>query len=134
MGKVWQGKLSALPALPYVPTAPLPLPPTFLAEVFQDTFVELYRKACYSYPSKKATGPDLWEVGLLGALPDHLLLFFVICIRLAQWGGRWPSWSLAFMAMIPKPDGDNRCIAKASMQYRICVHHSQTSCLQLGIV
>ena len=73
--KVWQGKLRSPLALPSVPTASCSLPPSYLSDVFQDTAVALYRKACLSYPSKKATGPDLWEVGLLGALPDHLILF-----------------------------------------------------------
>ena len=69
------GKLRSPPALPSVPTASCSLPPSYLSDVFQDTAVALYRKASLSYPSKKATGPDLWEVGLLGALPDHLTLF-----------------------------------------------------------
>ena len=119
--KVWQGKLRVPAALPSVHTAPCSLPPSFLSEVFQDTYVALYKKACYSYHGKKATGPDLWEVGLLGALPDRLLFFFfVVCIRLSQWRGRWPSWYLAFMAMIPKPDRDNRSLPRLLCNIAFC--------------
>ena len=60
--KVWMGKLDSPPALPSVPTSASPLPCTFLDDVFQDTSVSLYRKACHSYPGKKATGPNLWEI------------------------------------------------------------------------
>ena len=44
--KAWQGKLRVPAALPSVHTAPCSLPPSFLSEVFQDTYVALYKKAC----------------------------------------------------------------------------------------
>ena len=55
--KIWQGKLRAPPAFPSVPIASCSLPPSLLSEVFQDTSVALYRKACHSYPDKKGYWP-----------------------------------------------------------------------------
>ena len=108
------------PALPALPTKGKPLPQDFLEQVFQDTSVDAYRNASLAYPAKKAKGSDLWEARLIGALPDQVLFFMLVCLRLAQWRGRWPSWfTVLYMAMLPKPDGGTRCVAKSLMQYRM---------------
>ena len=84
---ILQGGKQCDPLIPRLPSANLPVPVDFVAPVFQETSVELYRKACWNYSGKKSRSSDLWECKLLVALPDEVLFMLLLCLRLAQWRG-----------------------------------------------
>ena len=130
--KVWcEGE--ARPELPILPSASLPVPPDIFDEDFQGLNVKAFRYALRHYPAKKSAGPDLWLAPLLHALPDQILFFFVLFLRLCQWRGTWPEWLLViYLAMLPKPDGGSRCVGKTPYDLPHLGHGSPTRCQNLG--
>ena len=49
------------------------------------------RRVLAAYSARKAIGPDRIEVAFLKALPDEVLLVFVILLRQIQRVRRWPA-------------------------------------------
>ena len=69
---------------------------------------------------KKALGCDGWRAFELGSLPDDALGCFVGCINSFVDEGEFPAQlGLNIMAMLKKPQGGFRCVAKTHMWYRL---------------
>ena len=82
--------------------------------------MSLFRRACLRYPFKKSLGPDGWRACELAALPAPLLSLVVTALNLCVSRGTWPSFMCtSFMALLPKPSGGYRTIAKTCLLYRL---------------
>ena len=82
--------------------------------------VEKYRWAAWRYPAKKALGCDGWRAFESGSLPDDVLGCFVGCVNSFVDEGEFPAQlGLNIMAMLKKPQGGFRCVAKTPMWYRL---------------
>ena len=78
------------------------------------------RSAIASYPDKKAKGVDMWLMATLQKLPDDALEGLLDVLNMAHSTLLWPLQLLInLMALIPKPQGGERPIAKTPMLYRL---------------
>ena len=76
--------------------------------------------AIRSYPKKKSLGIDHWSVAELAALPEAILDDFVDVLNDIAKAGMWPrQMHLNLVALLGKPGGGERGIAKTPMLYRM---------------
>ena len=76
--------------------------------------------AAKSYPVKKGLGIDFWSTGQLRPLPLECLAGLAGVITASHNSLQWPCQLLMnIMALIPKPAGGERSIAKTPLLYRL---------------
>ena len=76
--------------------------------------------AIRSYPKEKSLGIDHWSVAELAALPESILDNFVDVLNGIAEAGMWPrQMHLNLVALLGKPGGGERGIAKTPMLYRM---------------
>ena len=79
-----------------------------------------FRTACQRYPARKVIGPDGWQATELATLPAPVLDLIVWEVNSCVAEGAWPEgFATAVMALLPKPSGGHRCVAKTPMLYRM---------------
>ena len=81
---------------------------------------EQLRSAATTYPDLKGKGADCWSTGFLRTLPLSVLEGLSDVLTRSQVIMMWPAQlMLNLMALIPKPQGGERAVAKAPMLYRL---------------
>ena len=79
-----------------------------------------FRRAAKVYPMGKALGADGWRAYEFAMLPHECLKDVVWIINQFIHNGGFPEdLGLNLMAMLPKPQGGSRCVAKTPMWYRL---------------
>ena len=77
------------------------------------------QRARRSYSDRKAKGIDGWAPGELKRLPLQVLKHFAVVLSSALQQGVWPTTLMCnVMAMLGKPQGGERCVAKSPLLYR----------------
>ena len=82
--------------------------------------MHLMRKVLRKYTAKKSGGYDGWILQDLEALPNEILEPLLAWLHLVEQEGKWPEViSVNLMALLPKPGGDRRTVAKTVQLYRL---------------
>ena len=82
--------------------------------------VKAFRYAAKHYSARKALGIDGWRPAELARLPDRCLGMFVRCINQYVIKGSYDEYlCVSIMALLAKPQGGFRCVAKTPMWYRL---------------
>ena len=82
--------------------------------------VEQFASAVSTYPAKKGVGIDFWSTRDFKRSPNKVLEPFAAVLNAAQTALSWPVQIMFnVMALLPKPQGGERTVAKTPLLYRL---------------